>query len=256
MSIDTRVRRAADGVHASARGVNPMTQLLELKEESRSRRREGLVVAAVAVVVVVVGGLFASARWLGSDEASDPVVPAVTDDARAIATDFLDARNDHDADRAMSYMTDAAIAGQYESAQGLRETFGWERAVGWTEILDSCDRVSSSATAVTLRCGYSVHAIGSQQSGIGPYGDSYWDLTVRDGKIASARATFPFNDNGFSDGVWEPFGQWVSFTYPEDAAVMYKDSRRTDAATTPESLRLWEQHIQDYVDVKTGQASQ
>ena len=52
MSIDTRAQRAADGVHASARGVDPMTQFVDLNREVRTRRRTALTVTAAAVVIV------------------------------------------------------------------------------------------------------------------------------------------------------------------------------------------------------------
>ena len=39
MNLDTRARRAADGVRASARGVDPMAQITELRHEDKTRRR-------------------------------------------------------------------------------------------------------------------------------------------------------------------------------------------------------------------------
>jgi len=55
MSIDTRAQRAADGVHASARGVDPMSQIVDLKREVKTRQRTGLVVTAAVVLAVVLG---------------------------------------------------------------------------------------------------------------------------------------------------------------------------------------------------------
>lgn len=56
MSLDTRARRAADGVRASVTGVNPMTTLEDLKQTDQTRRRGGAVAAVVALALVVAGG--------------------------------------------------------------------------------------------------------------------------------------------------------------------------------------------------------
>lgn len=156
MSIDTRAQRAADGVHASARGVDPMTQITDLKREVKNRQRTAVVVTAAAVLVLVLGVLAFSTRWLGSDEL-----------------------------------------------------------------------------------------------GRGPFGDSYWSLHVRDGQIVYASPQFPFEANGFSAEMWEPFLAFVDASYPGDADVMYNDNR-SEPAVTPEALQLWEQHVSDYVASETA----
>jgi hypothetical protein len=245
MSIDTRAQRAADAVHASARGVDPMTQIVDLKREVKNRQRTGLVVTA-AVVLVVVGGLALSTRWFGSDEAAPPAGTSVTYDARQVAAGFLQAYGSYDADRAVSYLTDDAITTDWPSPEGLRADLSWNEAVGWTELRSPCQRTGVDGATVELRCDYQVHALGSDQLGRGPYGDSFWTLRVRDGKIVYASPQFPFEANGFSGEMWEPFLAFVDASHPGDADVMYNDNR-TEPAITPESLQLWEQHIADYV---------
>ena len=48
--------------------------------------------------------------------------------------------------------------------------------------------------------------------------------------------------------MWEPFAEWVTSTYPKDAAVMYLDGpRRHVVRFSLESIRLWERHTRDYV---------
>jgi len=55
--------------------------------------------------------------------------------------------------------------------------------------------------------------------------------------------------------VWEPFAEWVSKAYPEDAAVMYEDASYSLEMHTPESIRMWEQHTREYVkEVQRGNA--
>jgi hypothetical protein len=96
-----------------------------------------------------------------------------------------------------------------------------------------------------------VHALGSQAIGRGPYRGGYWDLEVENGKISFARSDFPFGENGFATEVWEPFLVFVETEYPGDADLMYTTDR-SDQLSTPKSLRLWAQHVADYVASETG----
>lgn len=76
MDLDTRAWRAADGVRASAQGVDPMAQITELRREKQARRRSQAVAAVVGTVLVVAG-----AGWLvGSQVAgrADSPPPAST----------------------------------------------------------------------------------------------------------------------------------------------------------------------------------
>ncbi len=252
MSIDTRAQRAADAVHASARGVDPMTQIVELKREVRNRQRTGMVVTATVVLALVVGALAVSTRWIGSDESAPPAGPSVTDEARQVAAGFLQAYGSYDADRATSYLADDAITTDWQSHDELRAQLSWNEAVGWTELRSPCRRTDVVGATVDLRCDYQVHALGSDQLGRGPYGESYWSLHVKNGQIIYARPQFPFQTNGFSAEMWEPFTDFVDTTYPGDADVMYTDESRSKGSTTPEALRLWTQHIDDYVASESG----
>ena len=254
MSIDTRARRAADAVHASARGVDPMTQITDLKREVRTRQRAGMVVTAAVVLVVVLGALAFSTRWLGSDEVATPAGPTVTDEAKQVAAGFLQAYGSYDADRAIGYLADDALTADWPSPEGLRSDLSWNEAVGWTELRSPCQKTGVDGATVELRCGYQVHALGSDELGRGPFGDSYWSLHVRDGLIVYASPQIPCGSNGFSAEMWEPFLAFVDASYPGDADVMYNENR-TDAAITSESLQLWTQHIADYVTaVRAGTA--
>lgn len=251
MSIDTRAQRAADGVHASARGVDPMSQIVDLKREVKTRQRTGLVVTAAVVLAVVLGGLALSTRWFGSDEAAPPAGPSVTDQARQVGAGFLQAYGSYDADRAVSYLADDAVTTDWPSLEGLRADLSWNEAVGWTELRSPCQRTGIDGATVELKCDYQVHALGSDQLGRGPFGDGYWSLHVRDGEIVYASPQFPFGTNGFSVEMWEPFLAFVEASHPGDADVMYNDDR-SDAESTPESLQLWQQHVADYVAAETA----
>ena len=49
----------------------------------------------------------------------------------------------------------------------------------------------------------------------------------------------------FSPDVWEPFAEWVSTTYPDDAAIMYNPAMNNYVLSDP-SIRLWERRTKEY----------
>ena len=252
MSIDTRAQRAADAAHASVRGVDPMTQITDLKREVKTRQRTAMVVTAAAVLVVVLGSLAVSTRWLGSDESATPTGPTVTDEAKQVAAGFLQAYGSYDADRALGYLTDGAVTDSWGSPEELRAELDWNESVGWTELRSPCQRTAIHGATVDLRCDYQVHSLGSDELGRGPFGDSYWSLHVRDGQIIYAQPEFPFATNGFSAEMWEPFVAFVDERFRGDADAMFNGAR-TEPTITAESLRLWTQHIDDYVASETAE---
>jgi hypothetical protein len=251
MSIDTRAQRAADAVHASARGVDPMTQIVDLKREVKTRQRTGMVVTGVAVLALVVGALAVTTRWVGSDEAAPPAGPSVTTQAQQVAAGFFTAYDTYDANRMLTYLSDEAVLMAWDSTEGLRGNATWRQAAGWTELREPCQASKPSGSTVELRCDYRLHALGSEQLGRGPFEDNYWSLHVRDGQIVYARSEFPFGTNGFADEMWEPFVGFVESSYPDDADVMY-NADRSASEYGPESVRLWDQHLADYVASETA----
>ena len=95
----------------------------------------------------------------------------------------------------------------------------------------------------TVSCPFEFHALRSEQLGVGPFGDSYFDVTVRDGEVIRARTHLDYEE--FSPQVWEPFADWVSATYPEDAALMYDESLN-GVRLSARSNRLWEEHSTEF----------
>ena len=246
MSIDTRAQRAADAVHASARGVDPMTQIVDLKREVKTRQRTGAVATGVVVLALVVGALALTTRWVGSDESAPPAGPSVTTQAQRVAAGFFAAYDTYDADRMLTFLSDEAVAMSWDSPEGLRGDAAWREAAGWTELRDPCQIGDSSGNRVDIRCDYRLRALGSERLGRGPYGDNYWSLHVQDGQIVFARNEFTYTSNGFSGEMWEPFAAFVQSTYPGDADLMY-NADRSASKHGPQSVQLWEQHIDDYV---------
>ena len=241
--------------------------------EGRHRWPIVTVAAAAVVVVVGVGALVLSAR--GDSEPQGPadsilnttVAPDAAIAAEEIARGFFDAYVANDADRALSYLSDDAIAAgpalregfepregrrAWESAEEFRRSLAWNEAAGYTRIIKGCERINGGTDGVTVRCDHDVHALGSDALGLGPF-PAFWDVTVRGGKIVANE--YDESPTELYSQVWDPFARWISTEHPADVAVMYTDSSEGvgTQATTDEALRLWEQRTGEYVQaVLTG----
>ena len=219
--------------------------------QSRRRRRVNLAVVAAsvaaAVAATVVGGL------LGVDKVGDPAQNP--DISEAVAREFLDAYGSFDADRALTYLTDDAIAkgiaDGWDTTVEFRLGLAHYRAQGYKQTVNDCEPVGNSESGVSLVCTFDMHAIRSDEIGLGPYTGNHWNLTVRDGKIVSAKQQIAFGTNGFSEQMWEPFARWVRVEHSDDVLAMYADESQEMQRFTKESNRLWEQHTAEYAAVVT-----
>lgn len=170
--------------------------------------------------------------------------------AKEVATSFLEAYGDFDADRAITYLADDAdLSGLgAEGTRQFRLLVSFFEAQGYKQMLAPCEqRGSSSAAGTYVRCAFDFHAIRSDEIGRGPYSGSYFDITVLDGQIV--RVTNYFETAKFSPEMWEPFAEWVSTTHPEDASVMYNEDL-TNFQLSEESIALWNRHSRGYLKTK------
>jgi hypothetical protein len=234
---------------------------------SRHRPRISRSVAA-AVALVIVGGLSLVARGNGPESMTDQT-PAAIDAAdtpadtaaEEVAMGFVEAYGAFDVDKAITYLADDADVSQLMTSVGAKGVEGtveefqllssWLEAVDYEQLLDSCAEQRSSASGSEVRCTFDFHLLGSAELGLGPFGVSYFDLTVLGGEIV--RASTQWATEQLSPQAWEPFATWVSTAYPDDAAVMYADDTYSGIRLTAESIRLWEQHSQEYVTVKAAE---
>ena len=221
----------------------------------RDRKRRNQRIAAGVVGIAV----FVAAIWVvttvGSFDRTTPAdKPTVNpaDTAKEVALGFLDAYAAFDAQKAMTYVDDdfdlrgvLNVAHQVPaSTEGLSLKLSLLQALGYEQTVTSCEAAAfGSDTSVV--CDYVFHALGSNQIGRGPFTGNSYVFTVRDGAIV--RAGEARNLDKFFRQMWWPFAEWVSSTYPKDAAVMYLHRPRSVARFSLESIRLWEQHTRDYV---------
>lgn len=216
---------------------------------------------ALATVACTAGTRERENATAPADEAA--TVSPVDASAEEVATNFIEAYGALDVEKAISYLAeDADISGLMTSvgAQSVEGTLAEFRllisfleAQGYKQMLNSCEELGSSASGTTLRCTFDYHAIRSDEIGLGPFSGSNFLMTVREGEIVRAVKSFAVEE--FSPQMWEPFADWVSTNYPEDAAVMYEDETYSGARLSEESIRLWERHSRGYVkEVRRGTA--
>jgi hypothetical protein len=195
---------------------------------------------ATAAVVVAVVALVAGVTDVGT---------AATTKPERVVRRFLAAYGAYDAKGALKYLANVGIAtgsGITGRSWGTREDFRREvllaKAQRQKHIVTGCEEQGESSDGVAVQCAFDHHEFRSDEVGLGPYTDNYWNFVVEDGKITSAVSTRAFITNGSSAERWEPFQRWVTSAYPEDAAVMYGVEFRI----TKEAVRLWERHVREF----------
>jgi hypothetical protein len=252
----------------STKQVEPDMDSWQEQEKRQRKTNRNRKVGAFAVAAAI--GLAAVALILGTREgqnettpADEPTVSPVNAKAQKVATGFLEAFGAFDADRAITYLADDASIADLGSSAGGASVEGTPdelpliisllEAQHYKQILGPglCEEFGGSDSVTTLRCAFDFHLFGSDEIGLGPFSGSYFDLIVGDGEIV--RATQSWEIGEFSPQMWEPFADWVSTNYPEDATVMYEDEAHSMVRLSEKSVRLWERHTPEYVATETPQ---
>jgi hypothetical protein len=229
-----------------------------------SVRQRFILLTTAAAAVLVVGGLALAGCSDGSASkatsestsvaaSSTRAAPAKPASATDVARSFVEAYGAFDADQALTYLTEDALATgaggagiSWGTRDGFRLDVALSEAQGLRQMVTGCDKQGVSAAGTAVRCDFDLlHAFRSEEIGRGPFTDNYWDLVVRDGKITSAVSIWAYLKNGFSAEMWAPFKAWVASTHPLDVQVMYLGGT---AAVTEESIALWEQRLWEWVE--------
>ena len=218
---------------------------------ARNKKIGAFAVAAIALILVVRQGGNAT-----TPAATGPTVNPADAAAVEVATGFLEAFGAFDAEQAMTYLADDAditgLTNGSRRAEGLSLMISFLEAQGYQQTITSCE-ATTFASDTSVVCEFDLHGIRSDEIGRGPFSGSTFMFTVRDGEIV--RAGMNWEIEKFSPQMWEPFADWVSTNYPEDAAVMYNETL-TDFQLTEESIRLWERNTKRYVKEVQGTEGQ
>ncbi len=220
-------------------------------QPDRRHRWPIIAVAAATVVAIAVGALMLADR----DDSAPPVpadtvapdIPEVTAADEEIARGFLDAYASNDADQALNNITDGAITEMWGSTEEFRGEIAWNEATDFKLMINNCEpHAPATEPGVTVRCGFDFHMLGSDALGNDPYGDNYWDLTIRDGEIVAAVRDTP-TSNGWNDEAWNAVQLWIKAEHPDDVLVLYTDNSQGARRFTEDALQAWEQRTQEYV---------
>ena len=240
--------------------TDSQTQFETLHRESARRHRRagweaaGLVAAAAAVAMLV--------WWQAAPDAADvePAPPVdVPTQAEQVATAFVEAWSDFDRPRIASYVADGATLRIWPdpvTPNSWRVANRWDEATGFVMHLDGCFETFQVRDSMDVGCTFSVHQLGSEQLGRGPYHDYLFGVTVENGEVVDAGKDMFYEGSELGEEMYSPFWRWMDAEHPEDAEVMaaYADPASTGAEIDA-SLQLWEQRTQDYVEaVRAGNA--
>jgi hypothetical protein len=225
-----------------------------MSTSTRQRRRSGGkrigAFAAAVVALVLIAALMGCAS--GEEVTATDQTPVATEasenganaGAVEVATGFLEAYGASDVEQATTYLANDATIASMGAQDDLRLLLSWLEGTGYQQILGSCEELGNPGSG-SIRCSFDFHALRSGEIGRGPFGGSYFDLVVSDGKVV--RASQHWEIEKFGPQVWEPFESWVSNAHPKDAAVMYTDGC-CNVRLTEESIQLWELRTREYVE--------
>ena len=179
--------------------------------------------AAAAVALVIVGGLSLIARSNGAapmtdqtPAAIDPADTPADTSAEEVAVGFVEAYGAFDVDKAVAYLAEDADISQLMTSVGVHDVEGtveefrllisWLKAVDYEQLLDSCEEQRSSASGSDVRCTFDFHLLGSPELGLGPFGGSYFDVTVLSGQIVRASTLWGTQQPRHKHGNRSPAG--------------------------------------------------
>jgi hypothetical protein len=243
----------------STQKVRPDPGALE-RQHTRQRRSSigkklGAFVVAAAIGLAALVIILSTHPWRHAIPVNPPPTTAPADTTPvAIATNFLQTYGAFDSKAATGYLADDADIGSLigtesvdasTNADKLQLLISFLEAQGFEQMVDPCEVTGASGTDTYVLCTFSFHMFRSNEIGRGPFDGSYYNLTVRDGKIV--QASVAYDTERFSPQMWEPFLDWLRQTHPDDVAVMYEDETGTNYRLSPDSIRLWEQRTRGYV---------
>ncbi len=239
-----------------------MTQLdTKHAKDDTKRRPVGVWIALAATVILILGlGVVLFNQNQPDVAPASQLSPEET--SMATASGFLEALWAFDVEDVTSYLADDAdlsalgFGGEdWQFILRLQEAQKYQRQIG------TCALTSSSPVRRTVECTYTFDALGSDELGLGPYAGSWIEVVVRDGEIRGAGESSHIEfTRAFSPQMWEPFGTWITDTYPDDVAVMYNNDFQTAPTKTShigrerlseESIALWAERVTEYIAINT-----
>ena len=261
MTMQELERQVAAALHRRAEEAMNETdtdQLLRQLPSSVDRQKHDRRRALTVTGLVAVAAAIAVLAWISSQvpRADDPAPVDPDRSAENTAETFVDAYAAYDREQVAELLADADDVAlwtdEYDDDHWQRGS-RWLEAAGARILLDSCDALWSSPAGTHVSCVFDLHALHSEQLGLGPWPDNTLEFTVKDGKILEATQTLGNATNGFWPDLWNPFVRWLSRNHPAEAGQMFVDWPETRWVNDrPRGRQLWRQLSQEYADARSG----
>ena len=189
---------------------------------------------------------------------ADPIVETLANEA--LAGDFIEARAAFDGEAVRALVADdATISRAHEwvdSADDYLVLDDWERAIGMSFLDAECDESSPGR----VRCTYTMETAMTRALGVGPYANSFL-FEIVDGEIQQVnhvRNGFEVRGNSedysdlsyFTEVFFVAFTPWLDANHPGDQDLMFSAESVDNVQPpliTPESILLWEAHVEEFV---------
>lgn len=254
-SLDVE-RRLTEVLHRRAEDAMSQTDTQEELREFLTRgdpeppralgghRRTAVFAASLAAAAA------ATAVFWGTGLTQDRTGPAPAQDpepsAEQVAEEFVAAYAAND------ITTVAAMAADPDDVDGWRIAMDRDQAWGLQLIVEPCQEKTSNSVGTGVLCLFSLHVMGSEAVGRGPFEDATFTLWLNEaGEVIEADPTWNFEYNGMAEHV-EEVADWVSEQHPDQAEFLALDEPDVPPAQWDRWLALWERYIADWVAAHTG----
>jgi hypothetical protein len=182
---------------------------------------------------------------------ADPIVETLGNEA--LAGDFIEARAAFDGEAVRALVADdATISRAHEwvdSADDYLVLDDWERAIGMSFLDAECEESSPGR----VRCTYTMETAMTRALGVGPYANSFL-FEIADGEIQQVNHVRVFRGTSdlpyFTEVFFVAFTPWLDANHPGDQDLMFSAESVDNVQPpliTPESILLWEVHVEEFV---------
>jgi hypothetical protein len=169
----------------------------------------------------------------------------------SVATAYMDANSEYDVNGMWELLapdSEAKLAG----LAALTLANDWARAVGWAEINQGCEEISTDSTGTLVACPFIRQTDWILALGLKPVTNNIYEILVAEGQIQSVVET----DNGDISGAGEikeasaMFELWVTRNHPDDIATMYGSGG--EWLNDPAAIALYEKYTDEFVASQGG----
>jgi hypothetical protein len=259
--LENRLTHALHGRAAGAmEATDTSAELQELEERltherASARPRRALVGAAAALTAAAVVLGVAWFAGPGDDPDRGPVDGGRTQTpAERVAQELAEAFADGDNARVASMLAETSSA-----PPGWRSFAKIDDAWSAEYFLDRCRTEIVTDYATRVGCTFAYHSLHSEELGLGPFGNNYLGVAVKDGEVRSFSVVFNGESNGEA-ALYESVGKWIHENHPEDWKFLETDGLLTERGAFPKSdlprwVWLWQRYSAQYAAEMTRDAT-